>query len=83
MNKSVREMKLDLCIRMNDLIVSYLRSTEKCSWSIFDEGGVELKKGMIQSGSTHVIGLGNIAPGFYQLCVIDGDQLHNSRFRLP
>ncbi|HET6992337.1 MAG TPA: hypothetical protein VFJ43_13475, partial [Bacteroidia bacterium] len=56
--------------------------TEKCSWSIFDMGGVELCKGKLNGNPPHKIPVDCLKPALYQLCVIDGDKLLNTKFRI-
>lgn len=65
-----------------ELLLNYELLTEKCSWSIFDIGGVELCKGMLNGKAPHKISVECLNPDVYQLCVIDGDKLLNSRFRI-
>lgn len=66
----------------NDLLLDYEKQTEKCSWSIFDVSGMEKCTGMINGKPPHRIPVDCLSPDLYQLCVIDGDQLHNTRFKV-
>jgi hypothetical protein len=65
-----------------ELLLDYELLTEKCFWSIFDIGGVEMCKGDLDGQAPHKIPLDSLSPNVYQLCVIDGDKLLNSRFRV-
>lgn len=66
----------------NDLLLEYETKTERCSWSIFDTGGIEKCTGVLTGNPPHRISLSCLSPDLYQLCVIDGDMLHNTRFRV-
>lgn len=81
-NKAIQNAMLNLTIRGGELVLSYQRKTEKCSWSIFDAGGTEVSSGTLNSGSMHTISIQSLGPEFYQLCVIDGAEMANSRFRI-
>jgi len=65
-----------------ELLLDYELHTEKCSWSIFDIGGMEMCKGNLSGKAPHKISLDQLSPNVYQLCVIDGDELLNARFRI-
>lgn len=66
----------------HEILLDYERLTEKCLWSIFDLGGVEICKGTLSGSPPHRISLKQLPPNVYQLCVIDGDKLLNTRFRV-
>ncbi|HTL81490.1 MAG TPA: hypothetical protein VL651_07290 [Bacteroidia bacterium] len=81
-NKAIQNAMLNLTLRGNELILSYQRKTERCSWSIFDAGGAEVSSGILSGGSMHTISVNDLSPNFYQICVIDGAEMANSRFRI-
>lgn len=76
------QVLMEFRIAGKELLLDYELLTERCSWSIFDIGGMELCKGMLNGKSPHTIPLDCLSPNVYQLCVIDGDKLLNSRFRI-
>ncbi|HEU4718417.1 MAG TPA: hypothetical protein VFU15_11310 [Bacteroidia bacterium] len=73
---------LDFRVDGNELIVEYDQRTEKCLWSIFNLGGIELRNGLLKGDAPHHISLERLSPDIYHLCIIDGDQLVNSKFRI-
>lgn len=73
---------MDFIITNNDLVLNYELLTEKCSWSIFDISGMELCKGTLNGTAPHKISVAFLSPDLYQLCVIDGDQLSKTKFRV-
>lgn len=73
---------LEFRMAANELLLDYELRTEKCSWSIFDTGGMELSSGMLNGQPPHHIPVSTLSPDVYQLCVIDGDKLLNTRFRI-
>ena len=77
----MQHILLELKVRDNELQLDYELQTEKCSWSIFDAGGVEKSSGRLLGLAPHKIPLHDLTPDVYQLCVIDGDKLLNARFR--
>jgi len=76
------QVQMEFEIAGKELLLNYELLTEKCSWSIFDIGGVEQCKGNLTGKGPHIIPLECLTPNLYQLCVIDGDKLLNSRFRV-
>jgi hypothetical protein len=82
MTFNTQQVLVDVRIAGKELLLNYQLLTEKCSWSIFDIGGVELCKGMLNGKAPHKIPVEYLKPNVYQLCVIDGDKLLNARFRI-
>ncbi|CAN5368899.1 hypothetical protein BH09BAC5_BH09BAC5_17010 [soil metagenome] len=76
------DVMMDFTIVNKDLILNYDLVTEKCSWSIFDLSGMELCKGTLNGNAPHKIPVACLSPDLYQLCVIDGDQLSKTKFRV-
>ena len=81
MAQSMQKLMLEFRLSGNELLLEYESRTSKCSWSIFDTGGVELCSGTINGRPPHRIPVAGLGPDLYQLCVIDGDNLLNTRFR--
>ncbi len=73
---------IEISITDNRLLLNYEQLTEKCSWSIFDLSGMELSKGNLDGKPPHKISVTDLSPGLYQLCVIDGDTLRSTKFRI-
>ena len=73
---------LEFRMSENELLLDYQKRTEKCSWSIFDTSGIEKCTGILNGSAPHRISVECLAPDLYQLCIIDGDQLYNTRFRV-
>ncbi len=73
---------MEFRITGQELLLNYEMLTEKCSWSIFDIGGMEICQGSLNGKAPHKIPLNTLSPNVYQLCVIDGDKLLNTRFRI-
>ncbi len=65
-----------------ELLLDYELLTERCSWSIFDLSGMEIAQGSLVGRPPHKINIENLSPALYQLCVIDGDNLRNTKFRV-
>jgi|GEM_PF-3208801 len=65
------------------LLLHYQRMTEKTTFSICDLGGNEMLSGPLGKRSPHKVKLAGLSTGVYLLCVIDGDQLHKMRIKLP
>ena len=82
MTLNTQQVIIEVTLTGKELLLNYELLTEKCSWSIFDIGGVELCKGMLNGNAPHKISVECLKPNVYQLCVIDGDKLLNSRFRI-
>lgn len=82
MTIGIQSAMIEFRIVGKEILLDYELVTEKCSWSIFDIGGVELSKGILQGPPPHRIPVAQLSPNVYQLCVIDGDKLLNSRFRI-
>lgn len=78
----MQKVMIEFRIVGKELLLNYELLTEKCSWGIFDHAGMELCKGVLNGNSPHVIPVACLDPALYQLCVIDGDQLLNTRFRI-
>ncbi len=78
----MKKVMMEFRIAGKELLLNYELLTEKCSWSIFDIGGTERCKGILNGKSPHIIPVACLDPALYQLCVIDGDQLINSRFKI-
>jgi hypothetical protein len=53
-----------------------------CSWSIFDISGTEKCNGRFLSDAESVIDITCLAPGVYEVCLMDGEKLRTARFRL-
>ncbi|MGL4599262.1 MAG: hypothetical protein ACRCYO_17200 [Bacteroidia bacterium] len=71
-------------LRGDLLLFEYLPSCTKCSWCIFDQSGGEKACGnMMSAVNTQAISISGLNPNQYQLCVIDGDMLLTSWFRIP
>jgi hypothetical protein len=75
-------MMMEFRISGKELLLDYELMTEKCSWSIFDIGGVEMCKGLLKGNGPHIIPVACLEPALYQLCVIDGDKLLNTKFKI-
>lgn len=73
---------MEFRITQDELLLDYELLTEKCSWSIFDLAGVEISKGSLKGNPPHKIPIKNLSPALYQLCIIDGDNLRNTKFRI-
>ncbi|MEO5643777.1 MAG: hypothetical protein ABIQ40_00325 [Bacteroidia bacterium] len=73
---------MEFSITNDVLFLDYELQTEKCSWSIFDLAGIEISKGSMDGDPPHKISLKNLSPALYQLCVIDGDNLRKTKFRI-
>ena len=82
MTQIMHKKMLDFRKAGDELLLDYELRTEKCSWSIFDTGGMELCSGMLNGQPPHRIPVASLSPNLYQLCVIDGDMLLNTRFRI-
>src|SRR5687767_14816627 len=78
----MQKVMMEFRITNDELLLDYERLTEKCSWSIFDLSGVEISKGSLHGDPPHKIPLKNLSPALYQLCIIDGDNLRNTKFRI-
>lgn len=57
-------------------------SVRDCSWSVFDITGVEKCNGRFNGEDASVIDVSELAPGVYEVCLMDGDKLRSARFRL-
>jgi hypothetical protein len=82
MTRDNKKMMLEFRMDGDMLLLDYEKRTEKCSWSIFDPGGVERSCGILDGAPPHRIPVPGLSPNIYQLCVIDGDKLMNARFRI-
>ena len=78
----MNQAMMDFKITGSELLLNYQSHTEKCSWSIFDISGMEMCKGNLDGKAPHKIPLDQLSPNVYQLCVIDGGELLNARFRI-
>jgi hypothetical protein len=78
----MQNVMMEFRITNKELLLDYERLTEKCSWSIFDLSGVEVSKGDLYGNPPHKISIQSLSPALYQLCVIDGDKLSNTKFRV-
>jgi hypothetical protein len=78
----MQKVMMEFRIANGELLLDYERLTEKCSWSIFDLSGIEICKGSLDGHPPHKISLKDLSPALYQLCVIDGDNLRNTKFRV-
>ena len=78
----MQKVIMEFRITNKELLLDYELLTEKCSWSIFDLSGTEISKGSLAGSPPHRIPLANLSPALYQLCVIDGDNLRNTKFRV-
>lgn len=82
MTRIMQNVMMEFRIAGKELLLDYERMTEKCSWSIFDIGGVEMCKGSLDGTAPHKISVECLEPALYQLCIIDGDKLLNTRFKI-
>ena len=82
MNQFFQNVMLEFTLKGKELVLAYERRTEKCTWSVFDIGGVEVCSGMLADHGPHSIPLDALSPDLYQLCVIDGSELMKTKFRL-
>ncbi|CAN5900798.1 hypothetical protein BH11BAC7_BH11BAC7_15530 [soil metagenome] len=73
---------MEFSITNDVLFLDYELLTEKCSWCIFDLSGVEIRKGYLDGEPPHKISVEGLSPALYQLCVIDGDNLRKTKFRI-
>ena len=73
---------LDYRLTEEEIWLNYHRRTERCSWSVFDAGGIEMCSGKLTGSSPHKISLGKLPPEVYELCIIDGDRVINAKFRV-
>lgn len=73
---------MEFSITNDELLLDYELLTERCSWSIFDLSGIEISKGTLNGIPPHKISIKDLSPALYQLCVIDGDNLRNTKFRI-
>jgi hypothetical protein len=64
------------------LEVDFDCAATKTSFSICDLAGKEMKAGKLEQASRHILDLGGISAGIYNLCIIDGDQLHKTKFQV-
>jgi hypothetical protein len=78
----MQKVMMEFRITNDELLLDYELLTEKCSWSIFDLSGMEISKGSLDGSPPHKISVANLSPALYQLCVIDGDNLRNTKFRI-
>jgi hypothetical protein len=78
----MQKVMVEFTITNDELLLDYERLTEKCSWSIFDLAGMEISKGSLIGNPPHKISIKNLSPALYQLCIIDGDNLRNTKFRI-
>lgn len=78
----MKKMVLDFRMNGDELLLNYSSKTEKCKWGIFNAGGMEMSSGILSGQPPHRIPVNELSPDIYQLCVIDGDELMNTRFRL-
>jgi hypothetical protein len=78
----MQKVMMEFRITNKELLLDYELLTEKCSWSIFDLSGMEMSKGPLNGSPPHKISIENLSPNLYQLCVIDGDTLRNTKFRV-
>ncbi len=78
----MNSVMMEFRIANKELLLDYELLTEKCSWSIFDLSGVELYKGILKGNAPHRIPVASLQPALYQLCVIDGDKLSNTKFKI-
>ena len=73
---------MEFSITGKELSLNYEQLTNKCLWSIFDLSGVEICKGNLDGRPPHKISVEILSEGLYQLCVIDGDNLRSTKFRI-
>ncbi|GAB4140055.1 MAG: hypothetical protein Fur0041_15240 [Bacteroidia bacterium] len=66
----------------DEIRLLFRKQSGRCIWSLFDEGGTEIKTGTLSDGEIHLIPVSGIDPGIYQICVIDGDKLHKSNISI-
>lgn len=64
------------------LEVDFVCAATKTSFCICDLAGKELKAGKFEQASHHSVDLNGITAGIYNLCIIDGDQLHKTKFQI-
>lgn len=64
------------------LEVDFVCTATKTSFCICDLAGKEMKAGKFEQASHHTVDLSGIAAGIYNLCIIDGDQLHKTKFQI-
>ena len=58
---------MEFRIAGKELLLNYELLTEKCSWSIFDIGGTERCKGILNGKPPHIIPVACLDPALYQL----------------
>lgn len=64
------------------LEVDFVCAATKTSFCICDLAGKEMKAGKLEQASHHIVDLSGITAGIYNLCIIDGDQLHKTKFQI-
>ena len=63
-----------------DLVFMYECVTDRVCFSIADVGGTVYLKGRLRMNS-HRVKTDTLPKGIYALCIIDGDELMQARFR--
>lgn len=73
---------MQISVRGKYMEVAFTCSATRTSYSIFDLAGKELKAGSLEKTDNHRFDISDMTSGIYCLCIIDGDELHKSKFQV-
>lgn len=73
---------MQISVRGKYMEVAFTCSATRTSYCICDLSGKELKAGALEKTDNHQFDISGIASGIYYLCIIDGDELHKSKFQI-
>jgi hypothetical protein len=74
---------LEIALHGHQLVLNYILRSNRCSWSLYNTAGTEIMNGQLSGYGPYVVLMDQFPTGVYQICVMDGGQVHSKRFTKP
>lgn len=82
MNLLTKQEGLNYRIEGKTLILEHSGHAKIRSWSIFDISGAEKCNGKFAEVDPNTIDITCLAPGVYEVCLMDDEKLRSARFKI-